>query len=77
MEPPAKKLKKTDGHYIKEKGNKDQFDFNTEISFIVQECQQQMSRGNIEDLTGNVISIPTKLKKRNKLIKLPDRLPVG
>ena len=69
MEPPAKKYK-PDGHDIKGKGNKDQFDFNTEISFAIQECQQQISRGNIEDLSANLTSIATKLKKRNKLIKL-------
>ena len=72
MEPPAKKYKKQDGYDIKGKGNKDQFDFNTEISFAIQECQQQISRGNIEDLSANLTSIATKLKKRNKLIKLAD-----
>ena len=74
MKPPAKKYK-PDGHDIKGKGNKDQFDFNTEISFAIQECQQQISRGNIEDLSANLTSIATKLRKRNKLIKLADRLP--
>ena len=64
MEPPAKKYK-PDGHDIKGKGNKDQFDFNTEISFAIQECQQQISRGNIENLSANLTSIATKLKKRN------------
>ena len=77
MEPPAKKFKKPDGHDIKGKGNKDQFDFNTEISFAIQECQDQISRGNIEDLSANLTSFATKLKKRNKLIKLADRSPVG
>ena len=76
MEPPAKKYK-PDGHDIKGKGNKDQFDFNTEISFAIQECQQQISRGNIEDLSANLTSIATKLKKRNKLIKLANRSPAG
>ena len=76
MEPPAKKYK-PDGHDIKGKGNKDQFDFNTEISFAIQECQQQISRGNIEDLSANLTSIATKLKKRNKLIKLAHRSPAG
>ena len=57
--------------------SKDQFDFNTEISFAIQECQDQISRGNIEVLSANLISIATKLKKRNKLIKLADRSPVG
>ena len=74
MEPPAKKYK-PDGHDIKRKGNKDQFGFNTEISFAIQECQQQILRGNIEDLSANLTSIVTKLKKRNKLIKLADRSP--
>ena len=77
MEPPAKKFKKTDGHDIKEKCNNDQFDFNTEISFIIQECTQQVSKGIIEDLSVNVTSIATKLKKRNKLIKLPDCSSMG
>ena len=83
MEPPAKKFKKPDGHDIKGKGNKDQFDFNTEISFAIQECQDQISRGNIEDLSANLTSIEkrkekeTKEKKRNKLIKLADRSLVG
>ena len=36
MEPRAKKYR-PDGHDIKEKGNKDKFDFNTEISFAIQE----------------------------------------
>ena len=76
MEPPAKKYK-PDGHDIKGKGNKDQFDFNTEISFAIQECQQQISRGNIEDLSANLTSIATKLKKRNKIIKLAHRSPAG
>ena len=66
----AAKKYKPDGHDIKGKGNKDQFYFNTEISFAIQECQQQISRGNIEDLSANLTSIATKLKKRNKLIKL-------
>ena len=76
MEPPAKKYK-PQGHDIKGKGNKDQFDFNTEISFAIQECQQQISRGNIEDLSANLTSIATKLKNRNKLIKLANRSPAG
>ena len=76
MEPQAKKYK-PDGHDIKGKGNKDQFDFNTEISFAIQECQQKISRGNIEDLSANLTSIATKLMKKSKLIKLADRSPVG
>ena len=73
----AAKKYKPDGHDIKGKGNKDQFYFNTEISFAIQECQQQISRGNIEDLPANLTSIATKLKKRNKLIKLANRSPAG
>ena len=38
MEPPAKKYR-PDRLDIKWKGNKDQFDFNTEISFAIQKCQ--------------------------------------
>ena len=64
---------KPDGHDIKGKGNKDKSDFNTEIYFAIQEYQDQISRGNIEDLSANLTSIATKLKKRNKLIKLADR----
>ena len=74
MEPPAKKYK-PDGHDIKGKGNRDQFDFDIEIYFAIQECEQQISRGNIEDLSANLTSIATKLRKRSKLIKLADRLP--
>ena len=74
MEPPAKKYK-PDGHDIKGKGNRDQFDFEIEISFAIQECEQQISRGNTEDLSANLTSIATKLRKRNKLIKLVGRLP--
>ena len=77
MEPPAEKYKKPDGHDIKGKSNKDQFDFHTEISFAIQKCQHQTARGKIEDLSGNLTSIATKLKKRNKLINLADRSPVG
>ena len=77
MEPPAKKYKKPDSHDIKGKGNKDQFDFKTEISFVMRECQHQISKGNIEDLSANLTLIATKLKKRNKLIKLAGRSPVG
>ena len=65
-------------HNIKGKGNKDhQFDFNTEISFAIQECQQQILRGDIDDLSANLTSIATKLKKRNKLIELADQSPAG
>ena len=71
MEPPAKKYK-PDGHDRKGKGNRDQFDFNIEISFAIRECEQQISRGNTEDLSANLTSIGTKLRKRNKLIKLAD-----
>ena len=67
-------MKKTDGHNMKGKGNKDQFDFNTEISFARQECQHQILRGNIEDLSANLTSVATKLKERNKLIKLANQL---
>ena len=74
MEPPVE-IYKPGGHDIKGKGNKDQFDFNTEIAVAIQECQQQISRGKIEDLSANLTSIATKLKKRNKLIKLADRSP--
>ena len=77
MEPSAKKYKRPVGHDIKGNGNKDQFDFNTEISFAIQERQHQISRGNIEDLSANLTSITMKLKKRNKPIKLLDRSPVG
>ena len=74
METPAMKYK-PDGHDIKGKGNKDQFDFNTEIFFVIQECQQQISRGNNQDLSANLTSIATKLKNRNKLVKLTNRSP--
>ena len=77
MEPPAKKYRKPDGHDIKGKGNKDHYDFNTEISFAMQECQDQISRDNFEDLSANLTSFATKLKKRSKLIKLVDRSPMG
>ena len=76
MKPPAKKYK-PDGHNIKGEGNKYQFDFNTEISFATQECQRQILIGNIEDLSANLTSIATKLKERNKLIKLTGRSPAG
>ena len=36
MEPSAKKYKRPVGHDIKGNGNKDQFDFNKEISFAIQ-----------------------------------------
>ena len=42
----------------------------------MQEYQHQISRGNIEDMSTNLISIATKLKKRNKLVKLADRSPL-
>ena len=76
MEPPVKKYI-PDGHDIKGKGSKDQFNFNTEIAVAIQECQQQISGGNIEDLSANLTPIAMKLKKRNKLSKLADRSPVG
>ena len=76
MELPAKKFKKPDGHDIKGKGNEGQFDFNTEISLAIQECHDQISRCNIEDLSANLTLTATKLKKRNKLIKLANRSPV-
>ena len=60
MQPPAKKYK-PDKHDVKWKGDKDQFDFKTEISFAKQECQQQISRGNIKDLSADSTSIATKL----------------
>ena len=65
MEPPEKRYKKTERHDIKGKGNKDQFDFNTEISFAIQECQHQIARDKIKDLSATLTSIATKLKKRN------------
>ena len=74
MKPPAKKYK-PDARNIKGEGNKYQFDFNTEISFATQECQRKILRGNIEDLSANLISIARKLKERNKLIKLTGRSP--
>ena len=74
MEPPAKKYK-PDEHDIKGKGNRDQFDFDIEISFAIQECELQISRSNTEDLSTNLTSVATKLRKRNKLIKLANRLP--
>ena len=61
------KFKNSDGHNFKGKGNKNHFDFNTEIYFDIQECKQQISRGNIEDKSANITLIATKLKKRNKL----------
>ena len=42
MEIAAKKYRKPDGHDIKRKSNKDQYDFNTETSFAIQECQHQI-----------------------------------
>ena len=71
MEPSVKN-NKTGGHNIKGQGNKDQFDFNTETSFAILECQHQILRGNTEDLSANLTSIATKLKK-----KLANQLPVG
>ena len=43
MEPPAERYK-PDGHDIKAKGNKDQFDFHTKISF----CHTRKPTTNIE-----------------------------
>ena len=36
-----------------------------------------MPTPNIEDMSANLTLIATKLKKRNKLVKLADRSPVG
>ena len=47
----------------------------TEISFVIQECQHQILRGNIEDVCHSNIDCNA-AKKRNKLIKLADWLPV-
>ena len=41
----------------------------TEISFVIQECQHQILRGNIEDVCHSNIDCNA-AKKRNKLIKL-------
>ena len=77
MEPPVKQYKKN-RYNIKGKGSKGQFDFSTEISFIIQESQQQISRYNIEDLSANLTLIATKLKKIITLIKLAaDQSPMG
>ena len=75
MEPPVKNYK-LDGHEIKGKDSKDQFDFKKDIYFAIQECQQQITRGNIEDPSANLTSTATKVN-RNNLIKLADLLPVG
>ena len=75
VKPPVKKYKKTDGQNTKAKGNKDQLDFNTEISFAKQECQHQISRSIIEP--ASLTSVAANLKKIIKLIKLADRSPVG
>lgn len=53
------------------KGNKDPFEFNTEIAFIAYDRQQNTSNSNVRDISA------AKLKERNKLIKLVDRLQVG
>ena len=53
------------------KGNKDPFKFNTEIAFIAYDRQQNTSNSNVGDISA------AKLKERNKLIKLVDRLQVG
>ena len=76
MEPLAKKYKKPDGRDIKKKVDKDQFPFNTETSFFIQERQQQILRANIEGLSANLTLIAAKIKKKNKLIKLANRSPV-
>ena len=60
------------GHNIKGKGSKDQLDFNTKIPFIIQESQQQILKYNNENLSANLTSTASKLKKRNRLIKLAD-----
>ena len=71
MELHMKKFKKLDGHNIKEKDNENQFEFNTEISFIVQELQKQISSGSIKNLCANLTSIVVKQKtKRNKAVKI-------
>ena len=64
MEPPIKKYKKPDRQDIEKKGNNDSFEFKAETAFIVQECQQQRSNGNIEDMYTNLTSISAKVKKR-------------
>ena len=53
------------------KGNKDPFKFNTEIAFIAYDRKQNTSNSNVGDISA------AKLKERNKLIKLVDRLQVG
>ena len=50
----------------------------TQKFLAIKECQHQiLNRRNIEELSANLTSMETKLKKINKLIKLADRSPAG
>ena len=74
-EPPP--TKKSEGHEIQGKGNKQQFSFNSELSFEVEKCTFYLNKGDLDSVHSGLNSISSKIKKRNKLIKLADRSSVG
>ena len=73
-EPPP--TKKSEGHEIQGKGNKQQFNFNSEISFEVNKCLFYLDKGDFDSVNNGLNLMSSKIKKRNKLIKLADRSSV-
>ena len=75
--PPTKIFKTAEIHDIKGKGNKQQYNFNSEISLEVDKCLYHVKNSVLENVAEGLNTISSKIKKRNKLVRLADRSSVG
>ena len=75
--PSNKNPKIEDTFKFKHKGNRIQFEFNQQILQIVENLSSALNNDNISEANDLCGDLTTKLKRRNKLIKMADRSVLG
>ena len=78
LQKPSNKNAKIDGTFkFKHKGNRTQFEFNQQILQIVENLSSVLNYDDTSEANDLCDDLTTKLKLRNKLIKMADRSVLG
>ena len=75
--PSNKNFKIDDTFKFKHRGNRIQFEFNQQILKIVENLSSALNNDDINEANDLCGDLTTKLKRRNKLIKMADRSVLG
>ena len=78
LQKPSNKNAKIEGTFkFKHKGNRTQFEFNLQILQIVENLSSVLNNDDTSEANDLCDDLTTKLKLRNKLIKMADRSVLG